>query len=259
MTENRDIERLRGFWNRRYATFALEESGWLGAPGGLNERAYACKVQALRRAIAALGLGREGPWSVLDAGCGQGYFARFYRQTYPAATYVGVDIAERAVDHLRKTLPDVEFHAADLCTWRDPGGRTFDLVQSIEVLHLILEDEVVLRALANLASQLAPGGALLVTAAMPEQSRHVSDYLRFRSRDFWHDAIARLGLRVVADRPMYYWLPGGPESKYLRFALARAGATALYALDRAALALRLPQPASVGIDSRMRLLTLQRA
>ena len=59
---------------------------------------------------------------------------------------------------------------------------------------------------------------------------------------------------------MYYWLPaGGPANKYLRYALTQLGPGALYAVDRAALALGLPQPASAGIDSRMRLLTLQRA
>jgi hypothetical protein len=59
---------------------------------------------------------------------------------------------------------------------------------------------------------------------------------------------------------MYYWLPsGGPANKYLRYAMTRLGPDALYAVDRTALALGAPQPSSVGIDSRMRLFTLQRA
>jgi hypothetical protein len=59
---------------------------------------------------------------------------------------------------------------------------------------------------------------------------------------------------------MYYWLPsGGPANKYLRYGLARLGPDVLYAVDRAAFAIGLPQPASIGIDSRMHLLTLQRA
>ena len=124
--------------------------------------------------------------------------------------------------------------------------------------HLILDDDAVRRALANLARRIAPGGALLVTAARPAQTQQPSDYLRYRSRVFWEDAIASLGLRVVAARPMYYWLPaGGPANKYLRHALTRLGPGALYAIDRAALALGLPQPQSLGIDARMRLLTLQ--
>jgi len=138
--------------------------------------------------------------------------------------------------------------------------RLFDVVQSVEVLHLILHDGAAATALANLARRLAPGGALLVTAAQPDDTIQPSDYLRYRSRVFCEDAIASLGLRVVASQPMYYWLPaGGPANKYLRYALTKMGPRALYALDRLAVAWNVPQPASAGIDSRMRLLTLQRA
>lgn len=260
MTKGTDDARLREFWNSRYAEFTLSESGWLGAGEGLNDRIYACKRQALRRAIAALGLTRDRRWSVLDAGCGQGHFARFYRAEYPASSYVGLDISERAVSYLQRTIPDAEFHVADLCEWGDPDGRTFDIVQSFEVLHLILDDDAVTRALANLARRLGPRGALLVTAALPDQTVQRLDYLRYRSRAFWDSAIASIGLRLVAERPMYYWLPaGGPANTYLRYALTRLGPGALYAIDRAALGLGLPRPASSGIDSRMRLLTLQRA
>lgn len=259
VTPSSDQARLREFWDNRYTAFTLSESGWLGAGEALNDRIYACKRHALRRAIAALGLTRDRRWSVLDAGCGQGHFARFYRAEYPASSYVGVDISERAVTHLQRTMPDVEFHVADLCEWDDPDGRLFDLIQSFEVLHLILDDDAVRRALANLARRLGPRGALLVTAALPAQTVQRSDYLRYRSRTFWDDAIASLGMRLVAERPMYYWLPaGGPANKYVRHALTRAGAGTLYAIDRVALGLGLPQPASAGIDSRMRLLTLQR-
>src|SRR5438093_8849687 len=161
-----DDVRLREFWNHRYERFTLSESGWLGAGERINDRIYACKRQALRRALASLGLTPRAPWSVLDAGCGQGHFARFYRAKYPLTSYVGVDISERAVAHLRTTVPDAEFHLADLCEWDDPEGRRFDVVQSFEVLHLILDDDAVARALTNLKRRLAATGALLVTATM---------------------------------------------------------------------------------------------
>jgi len=255
-----DDVRLREFWNRRYAKFTLSESGWLGAGERLNHRIYACKQHALRRALASLGLTHDTPCSVLDAGCGQGHFARFYGREYPRASYVGVDISERAIAHLRQAIPAAEFHLADLCAWNDPKGRTFDVVQSLEVLHLILDDEVVTRALTNLTRHLAPAGSMLVTAAMPTETIQPSDYLRHRTRSFWESALQRLGLRIVAERAMYYWLPdGGPRNRYLRYALTRLGPDVLYALDRTAFALGLPLPGSAGIDCRTRLLTIQRA
>lgn len=260
MTKAPDDARLRAFWNDRYGDFTLSESGWAGAGERLNERIYACKRQALRKAIRALGRAADRPWSVLDAGCGQGHFARFYAAEYPSSVYLGLDISERAIAHLRLTIEGAEFHVGNLCDWIDPAGRTFDLIQSFEVLHLILDDEAMMGALANLSRKIAPRGALLVTAALPEHTEQRSDYLRYRSRSFWERAIAAVGLRLVSERPVYYWLPsGGPSNKYLRYALTTLGTGALYGVDRVAFALGLPQPASIGIDSRMRLLTLQRA
>jgi SAM-dependent methyltransferase len=252
--------RLREFWNRRYTDFRLSESGWLGAGERLNELIYRCKRQALRRAIASSGLLRRGAWSVLDAGCGQGHFARLFQDEYPQAEYVGLDISERLIQHLQQDLPGAEFRLADICSWNDPRGRRFDLVQSFEVLHLILNDDTVARAIANLAGQLTDTGSMLVTAALPPATCQPGDYLRFRSRGFWNEMLRSCGLRIVREAPMYYWLPsGGPTQKYLRYGLRRMGPDVLYAIDRAAFYLRLPQPASLGIDCRMHLLTLCRA
>jgi SAM-dependent methyltransferase len=259
MSAPADDVRLREFWNRRYSTFTLSESGWLGAGERLNDRIYACKRQALRRALSSLGFSRDDEFSILDAGCGQGRFAAIYRDDYPRATYVGIDISDRAVAHLRRALPGVEFHEADLCDWRDPARRTFDIVQSFEVLHLILDEATTERAIASLASRLSPRGALLVTAAMPESDVRLSDYLCHRGRPFWTRVLAAHGLRIAAERPMYFWLPaGGPGNRYFRYAMTRLGPAALYAVDRAALALGVPQPASAALDCRMRLLTIQR-
>jgi len=254
-----DDTRLREFWNTRYSTFALSESGWLGAGDSLNERIYACKRQALQRALDALGLDRARPFSVLDAGCGQGHFARLYRQVYPNATYVGVDISERLVAHLRRSIGGAEFHAGNLCEWRDPAGRRFDVVQSFEVLHLILDDDAMVRALGSMAAAVSDRGALLLTAPMPDATIQPSTYLRYRSRRFWEQALADARLAIVADEPMYYWLPaGGPRNKYARHALTQLGPKALYALDRAAFALRLSPPPSYGVDCQTRLLTVRR-
>jgi SAM-dependent methyltransferase len=250
--------RLRTFWNDRYSDFTLSESGWKGAGEELNRFIYRCKQHALVRSLTALGWRDGARFSVLDAGCGQGFFAGFYRQEFPNAAYVGVDISERAIAHLQKAAYHGEFHAADLATWTHPRQTRFDVVQSLEVLHLILDDDTVTRAIGNLASQLNGGGSLLVTAALPESTIDRSGYLRYRSRRFWLDAVKSLDLRIVASRPIYYWLPaGGPANRYARFLFTRLGVPALYLTDRAAVALRVPQSRAAGPDCRMRLLTIQ--
>lgn len=255
-----DRERLRAFWDGRYREFSLSESGWLGAGDRLNHYLYACKTAALRRALSALGLSHAARFSVLDAGCGQGYFARFYAQSYAQARYVGVDISERAVSHLCRTMPGVEFHHGDLAEWRHPDDLTFDLVQTFEVLHLILDDRTLERAVANLAARAGVNGTLLMTAALPDETVAPTSYTRFRSRRFWEDLLASHALRIVSERPMYYWLPaGGPRNRYMRFAFDRLGAAAAYTVDRVALALHAPRSSSEPMDSRMRLLAIRRA
>lgn len=254
-----DRARLRAFWNARYARFSLSESGWIGAGEPLNQRIYDCKIAALRTALQALGRTSAAPFSVLDAGCGQGYFAHFYRSTLPAVRYVGVDISERAVDHLRQAEPGGEFHVGDLATWADLAGRRFDVVQSLEVLHLILDDRVFAAAIANLGALMADDGALLVTAALPERTVERAGYLRYRSHAFWLETLRSCGLTIADSRPIYYWLPaGGPSNKYWRYLFTRLGVDALYRADRAALAIGLPHPRTIGLDCTMRLLTIRR-
>jgi 2-polyprenyl-3-methyl-5-hydroxy-6-metoxy-1,4-benzoquinol methylase len=251
-------DRLHQFWNSRYSTFALSESGWLGAGERLNGFLYDCKLAAIRHALARIGRRRTAHWSVLDAGCGQGYFARFYAREYANATYVGVDISDRAVDHLRETLPAMEFHAADLSQWNDPRGRTFDVVQCIDVLPLLLDDEEASQVVTRLKNLVAPGGTLLVTELLPDATVEPNTYMRYRSRAFWAGEFARLGLTIERAQAIYYWLPtGGPTNRYLRFALTRLGPRAVYWTDRLAHALRLPWPASAGLDCRVQLLTLR--
>jgi len=255
-----DQARLRAFWNARYAHFSLSESGWFGAGERLNERIYACKIQALGASLRALGRRPRESFSVLDAGCGQGYFARFYGSTFPAARYVGIDISERAVQHLQRAEPAAEFHVGDLTTWADLTGRRFDIVQSLEVLHLILDDDIFAGAIRNLGALLADDGALLVTAALPERTVERAGYLRYRSYDMWMETLRACGLAMVESRPIYYWLPaGGPSNRYWRHLFGRLGVDALYFADRAALAIGLPHPRAIGLDCTMRLLTIRRA
>jgi SAM-dependent methyltransferase len=249
--------RLLDYWNRRYERFVLSESGWWGAGEQLNERIYACKVQALRRAIDDLNLGPN--FSLLDAGCGQGYFTRFYQQRYPRAQYTGVDISSRVVDHLRQTVPGARIEVGDLSQWRDPRGTSFDVIQAIDVFQIILDDGFVERVVTNLASQLTGRGALLATVAFPPQTFEPAPYLRHRTRGQWTSVLASCGLAITREAAIYYWLPaGGPRNKYARYAFDRLGPTPLYVVDRVAFKLGVPQPTSSPIDNRMRLVTIQR-
>ena len=142
------------------------------------------------------------------------------------------------------------------------AARTFDVVQSFEVLHLILDDDARAagagepraparpgRCAAGDGGDARPDGAASRTTCATAAARSGTARSR-RSACAWS-----------LERPMYYWLPaGGPANKYLRYALTRLGPGALYAVDRAALASwRCRNPRRSASIRRMRLLTLQRA
>lgn len=253
-----EVQRLRAFWEARYQGFSLSESGWSGAGDAFNRLVYRCKTAAARRALASCGHTAGSRFQVLDAGCGQGYFADFYARAFPHADYVGLDLSRRVISHLHATRPGIEAHEGDLSRWSPEPPRRFDVIQCLEVLHLILDDDVVQRAFENLAHLLMPGGALLVTVRPGEEEATPSHYLRHRAesrlRDWWQAA----GLVERRRIPIYYWMPdGGPAWPAMRPVFFRLPAAAIYAADRLALRLRLPRVAT-GPDSKMALVVLGR-
>src|SRR5262245_2569557 len=56
---------------------------------------------------------------------------------------------------------------------------------------------------------------------------------RIRSRAYFDRLLARVGLEVADEFPIYYWLlDGGPTGRVTRALFASAGARAIYAVDR---------------------------
>ena len=250
---------MRQFWSERYRDCSLSESGWLGAGETHNALVYRCKEQALRHAVRQCGFRSASRISVLDAGCGQGFFADLYARDYPECRYTGVDLVPAALGRLRGRHPRFHFHVADISSWRRVDAEKFDLIQSFEVLHLFLDDGLVERTLRNLADQLKPSGVMLVTAALPPETMTPNAYVRHLGRTAFLQLVDRAGLRLVREWPMYFWLPdGGPSNRLLRFVATPFGPRILYAADRLALALRMPRIFQRGCDSAMKLLTLRK-
>jgi SAM-dependent methyltransferase len=251
-------EHTREFWGRRYQSFSLSESGWMGAGERYNGYLYECKRQALRRALSRIGVNEDSSVKVLDAGCGQGFFASVWQNHFPHATYTGVDICEKVVSHLQSKFSRHEFFSGDLAAWQHPRGKQFDVIHSFEVLHLLLSDAAVESAVCNLSSQLKPGGHLLLTAATPEDAVEPNEYIRHQGRMFWEAVFRKAGLELIAMNRMYYWLPdGGPKNRVANKLLRLPGPGLLYALDRCAHWLGLPQVFG-GWDSRTKLLVLSK-
>jgi SAM-dependent methyltransferase len=250
---------LGQLWDERYATCSLEEAFCFGAGAGLTRMIARAKKQALRRGLRLAGLGPQSPFRVLDMACGFGYFGGFYREEYPRATYVGVDISARAIEHAHQTMPDREFFAADVVAWRHPAEMRFDVIQAIDVLQLLTDDAAFEAAVQNLERHLAPGGAMLLPLMFADQPPPALHH-KIRSRAYFDALLTRQGLTVTAEFPMYYWLvDGGSPNRIMRAIFARLGAGALYAVDRLALTLGLENRHPEHVLSRARMLVVMRA
>jgi trans-aconitate methyltransferase len=252
-------EELRQHWDERYATFSLDEAGCLGAGAGLSRLLYRAKKQALRKALHIAGFSSQRRFRVLDAGCGFGYFAGFYRAEFPSASYAGVDISRRAIDRARDAMPHGEFFAHDVVSWRHPGDARFDVIQAIDVLQLLIDDAAFDEAMRNLMAHLTDDGALLVPMAFSDDPPRTTHH-RIRSREYFDALIARLGLTVTHEIRMYYWLvDGGSRNRVLRAIFARTGPVALYLVDRLALMIGLVNRDPDQVLSRERMLIIRRA
>ncbi|EIC22315.1 class I SAM-dependent methyltransferase [Thiorhodovibrio frisius] len=96
---------------------------------------------------------RFGLMTILEVGCGLGYFAeRLHRKRGGGGVQiVGMDISATAVDKAKSLFPEIEFQVVDLLGVNMlTNARTFDLVIAKEIFWYFLAD--VEQCCANMAS-----------------------------------------------------------------------------------------------------------
>jgi len=118
--------------------FELEEyrsfSQFKNNPGGFRYASYL--IRTLEE------VARHKFESLIDIGCGDGFFLSKLSEKYPSKTLVGVDLSRRAIEFARllnapedDKEPKVKFLCRDII--KDPLGRQFDLATCIHVLEHI--------------------------------------------------------------------------------------------------------------------------
>jgi SAM-dependent methyltransferase len=222
--------RPREFWDRRLSEqFDLRGTGETVMSLAYNRACYALRAQVLARALAAERLDPAGR-TVLDVGCGSGFFTAWYLAR--GARVTGIDIAPTSVQRLSARHPDARFMLADVS--ETPVEGTFDIVNAFDVLYHIVDDTRWEAAVRHLARAVAPGGALLVTDAFADMGA-LAGHNRMRPLARWRALLEPAGLAVRRPVPTHVLLNRdlGPW----RF-VNRAPAL-LLAADRALLALGL--------------------
>jgi len=222
--------RPREFWEERLAGhFDLRGSGETGLSLAYNRACYRLRRRVLTRALAAQGFDPRGR-TVLDVGCGTGFFTAYYLER--GARVTGVDIAPTSVATLARRHPEATFVLADVGEQPVPGRH--DLVNVFDVLYHITDDARWETAVTHLAAAVAPKGLLLISDTFSDMGT-LAAHNRMRSMIRYRGLLDAAGLAVVALDPTHLLLNSdlGPW----RF-LNRAPAL-LYAIDVTLLALGL--------------------
>lgn len=251
--------RLSEFWNSRYREFSLGESGIKSLPPEYSRLLYDCKRLAYQKALSIGGVSKDARQvNILDGGCGQGFFAMVAHEIFRHPRYLGVDISDKAISFLKSRLPEDQWISANLSDATLRLGRKFEIAQSIEVLHLILDDGNQSQAIANLAFHLCQDGILIFTDTLPDKKYFANDYIVFRPVDYYKNLFQKLNLKLLAVFPMYYWIPDrGIASAKLRRISDHFPPKLMYILDRLFLFLGVPQ-LKQSHDSKMKMIVCKK-
>lgn len=98
-------------------------------------------IQSYQKMACLSSISRIKPNSVLEVGCGLGYYTNFLAKMFPDVQFEGMDISETAVKKARVTFPDVKFSYGNIAEMTDlKHGGGYDAIIFSEILWYILDD-----------------------------------------------------------------------------------------------------------------------
>ena len=144
--------------------------------------------------------------AVLDAGCGNGIYSRYYAEK--RAEVVGIDFSNQAIETIRENGINGEFSVGSI---NQIPYRTdsFDVVHCFSVLYHIINDDAWEDAVAELCRVLKPGGILTLRVAWQEREQDVAEHVRFRSKGKYKQRLKAAGVTSSSTYPIYDepWMP----------------------------------------------------
>ena len=192
------------FWDQRHQAYDPALAGGdIGLEAAENRAFY---IRRLGRLLEVLGESspQGAPRTVLDAGCGTGFFAR--GMTECGFRVVGVDSSASAIATARTIGGGPTYVEAALDEfWWD---HQFDHVVSIDVLFHITDDDAFRQSTRRLAHHVRFGGTLIIADRLEEQPVRLSDYIIHRPREEYDELLSPLGFHFQDALP--YAFPKNP-------------------------------------------------
>jgi SAM-dependent methyltransferase len=140
----------------------------------------------------------------LDIGSGVGWVVQ---QLLRHGMHVeGCDIAPVSVEELGRRFPDVTFFKLAVGAEKIPRpDASYGLVTALDVTYHITDDAKWLAAVGEIARVLEPGGRLVVSDGLGDDTSEPAPHVRFRSLEMWSRA-EQFGLEIREVRPYFRWL-----------------------------------------------------
>jgi SAM-dependent methyltransferase len=208
----------RSYWQKRLSEhFTLRGVGHLSYGESFNTWLYRKKKHTIEKAFSGKSLTGK---TVLDIGCGTGFFVRWYRE-HGAKVY-GTDITEVSVENLSRLYHDSYFWVSDITSAAFEPPTTFDIINVWDVLYHVVDDSGFQQALKNIARSSHPGSLLLVSEQLgaPTDTQD-APHVKFRCLDTYQTLLQPLGFHPIKQYPLYHFLNQTcPEHRQLYSALA---------------------------------------
>ena len=192
------------YWRDLHRRDDLSAVGQSALPPGINLWLYRTLARNLGRFVHRHRLDAPPPGSVFDVGAGTGYWVDWWL-TRGVRRVEGCDLVADAVTRLNERYGQAgcRFRVADITDSAGLGSDRYDLVNCQNVLLHVTDDDLFRRALANVASLVAPGGALVLTEPIllyPEYEIAFDPEKHSRSRPLaaYRDPLTAAGLTLVA-------------------------------------------------------------
>jgi SAM-dependent methyltransferase len=182
------------YWESRLSSrFNLTGVGYRSLGTAYNEKLYKARVRALERGLNYLNRPIDANTSVMEIGCGTGFFTG-YCANRGVTTYTGVDITAVSVQNLSRIFPHFNFIQADITQDTFSVPASFDIVLIADVLYHIVDDTGFERALYNISQTLKPGGLLIISDVFPSSTVQIAPHVRLRSFATYQQILGRHGI-----------------------------------------------------------------
>ena len=174
------------YWERRHQRYGvrLDGVGQIGLGHEANERDYEAKWEHIEDLLDQFEVTET--WSVIDAGCGIGWFTE--RLVERGHETHGVDFSQEAVSLARERTGDrATFEVSPLDSWTP--HEEADLVLCIDVLFHIVDDSAWHKALDGLADATRPGGLLVIQEHLENGASSEVPHVKWRAMSDYQKAL----------------------------------------------------------------------